>query len=454
MILICGCGSIAVILTTGKQCMKTRQVCLLILMGIVVVIPGVSAGEPPARDLAREILAELVPFQTTFGSGETVPAARHAAARLVQAGFPEEDVRVLQPQPDLGVLVARYRGSDPNLRAALLMAHIDVVGVSEREWSVPPFQLTEKDGYLYGRGSYDNKSAIAMMLANFIRLKQAGFVPQRDLVILATADEETEQMTIQWMLNEHRELVDAAFALNGDGGFVVLKGGEPSAFLIQVAEKVYLNYRIIARGPGGHSSLPRPGNSIYRLTEAVNRIAAWRFPENVGEAADGYLRQFPDAAGTHANALKHTTCVVTQLKAGHAENALPEEAEANVNCRMLPQESIVDVEAKLRELIGDDLEMVPTWEPVPSPPSPMDAEIVSIVHKVAGEVFPGLPIVPEMATGATDGAFTRNAGIPTYGVQAIAVDPDDDRAHGTDERMPLKSFLQADHFWYRLLQAL
>ncbi len=427
------------------------------LCGLAFATSNVAAdATAPAGDaLAREILTEIIAIDTTSESGNTIAVAQILADRLIAAGVPSQDVQILGPRPDLGNLVVKIRGSDPTLGAVLLMGHIDVVGVIENEWSVPPYALTEKDGFLYGRGVWDNKGGISNVVSNLIRLRREGFVPKHDLIVLATADEETTQESINWLLTEKRSLIDAEFALNTDGAKIIEKEGRPIAFMFEPSEKVYLNHRLVVHTTGGHSSLPTDSNAIYILAAGLARLGEHRFPENLNEVTAAYFEKFPATDGPYSNALQRTTCVATVIHAGHAENALPQRAEAIVNCRMLPNESVAYVEATLREVLADDrIVMTRTWEPLLSPASPLDSAAVRLIERIAAEVFPGVPVVPEMAPGASDGAFTRTAGIPTYTVSAVALDPDDDRAHGKDERLSVRSYSDSVQFWYQLLKAL
>jgi acetylornithine deacetylase/succinyl-diaminopimelate desuccinylase-like protein len=443
--------------------------------------PAVVAQRAPAdaRARAREILRELIEIPTTETDAATTRAAQAMADRLIAAGFPAADVRVLGPKPGTGNLVARFRGTDANARAILLMAHIDVVPALREDWSVDPFTLLERDGFFYGRGTTDNKAGAAILVANFIRLKREGWQPRRDLIIALTGDEETSQESVQWLLKEHRPLVDAEFAFNTDSGGIILRNGRPSLFTVQASEKVYADYQVEVTDAGGHSSLARPDNPIYALAAALQRVASHQFPLNVTDVARLFFERSsrvesgaiaadmravaagtPDAAAAARlsalpfyNARLRTTCVATRVEAGHANNALPQSARAVINCRILPGEPGDQVEATLRRLAGDRVKVTVLFPPTPTPASPLPPAMLARIERLVAEQWPGVPVAPVMEAGATDGMFTRLAGIPTYAPSALVEDPDDVRAHGKDERVPVLAFEEATEFWYRLLKA-
>jgi len=456
------------------------------IVAVALTLPGVGRAQTEAsaadRTLARDILRELIEINTTDSLGNTPRAARAMARRLLAAGFPAADVQVLiGPDAKHGNLVARYRGTGAGGRPIIVFAHLDVVPARRSDWSVDPFTLLEKDGYFYGRGSTDDKVGDAVLVANFIRLKRAGFKPTHDLILVLTGDEETAGSCIQWLVTKHRDLIDAAFALNTDAGGGVLREGQRIMFAIQASEKVYATYVLEATDKGGHSSLPRPtDNPVYRLAPFLERLAQYQFPVKLNEVsraffersatidtgrlADdmrGVLKDPPDSAAVARlsavpfyNSKLRTTCVATMLEAGHAENALPQSARATVNCRILPGEPASEVEATLRRLAGDDRITVRTlYAPIPSPPSPLTPAIMGPLERLVAEQFPKVPIVPVMEAGATDGLFLRNAGIPTYGVSAVFEEQNDVRAHGRDERIGVQSFYDALEFWYRMMRA-
>ena len=431
------------------------------------------------RALARQILQELVEMPTTEAEG-TLRAGQAMADRLIAAGFPREDVRVLGPDARTANLVARLRGRNTRARPLLMMAHIDVVPALREDWSIDPWTLTERDGWFYGRGTHDNKAGAATLVANFIRLKREGWQPERDLIILLTGDEETTQRSIQWLLAEHRSLVEAELAVNTDSGGVMTKNGRPAVFEVQASEKIYADYQLEVTDPGGHSSLARPDNPIYTLSAALARIGEHQFPLHVNEVTRVFLERSaatepgqtaidmravaaspPDLAAAARlsrspfyNAILRTTCVATRVNAGHANNALPQLARAVINCRILPGLPGAEVEAVIRRLAGAKVTVTVLEPPVSSPPSPVAPALFSTFEKVAGVFWPGVPVIPTMSTGATDGMYTRSAGIPTYGVSGLDTDPEDVRAHGKDERVGVESFYKTTQFWFQLAKAL
>jgi len=454
---------------------------------LLLVGAGAAAQAPaltPTEELARDILAELVAMDTAPAgdTGRTRESAERIAAMLKRAGFPEEDVQVLGLKPGDGNVIARFRSRKPKQPPVLFIAHLDAVSASPFTWDTNPLQLVEKDGYYYGRGTRDIKGGVAMLVANFIRLKSEGFRPNRDLILLFTADEEYSGGNLAWLLAEHRPLVDAAFALNTDAGQVdLLPDGRPEVFGVQTAEKIYASFALEAASPGGHSSRPGADNAIYKVARALARVEQHRFPRDLNETARVYFERWarmapPDLApgaralgagrvddpaidaveqSPYLNALIRTTCVATQLRGGSAENALPERARAVVNCRILPQSSPAAVEAVLRDLAaGDGVTVVPVAPAPMGPPSPLDPQVLGPVEAVAAELWPGIPLLPEMSPGASDGVFLRGAGIPTYGVGAVPEDPDDDTSHAPNERIRVEAFNQAMEFWYRLAKRL
>lgn len=461
---------------------------ILALCALVAAAPPARAAgqtRPSSADsvLARDIFRELIEINTTDSLGNTPRAARAMARRLLAAGFPAADVQVLiGPDARHGNLVARYRGSGAGGRPIVMLAHLDVVPARRADWSVDPFTFLERDGYFYGRGTTDDKVGDAILVADFIRLRRSRFKPTRDLILVLTGDEETNGACVQWLVTKHRALVDGEFALNTDAGGGVLREGRRVMFAVQASEKVYATYVLEATDKGGHSSLPRPAdNPIYRLAPLLERLAQYRFPVTLNEVsraffersatietgplADdmrGVLQDPPDSAAVaHLSAVPfynsklRTTCVATMLEAGHAENALPQSARVTVNCRILPGEPPAEVEATLRRLAADDRISIRTiYEPISSPASPLTPAVMGPIERLVAEQFPGVPIVPVMEAGATDGLFLRNVGIPTYGVSAVFEEQNDVRAHGRDERLRVASFYDALEFWYRMMRTL
>ncbi len=435
----------------------------------------------PETQLARDIFKELIEINTTDSVGSTTAAAEAMAARLKAAGFPAADVQVLGPNPRKGNLVARLRGTGA-FKPILLLAHLDVVEARREDWSFDPFKFSEKDGYYYGRGTNDIKSGDALLVANLIRIKQEGFQPNRDLIVALTADEEGGNFNgVDWLLVNHRDLIEAEYCLNTDGGGGELKGGKHMLNELQTSEKVYLSFSLEVQNRGGHSSLPEKDNAIYHLAEGLARLARFDFPVKLNETTRSYFQKMamietgqtardmtnitgtaPDpqavarlAAAPYYNALMRTTCVATELQAGHAENALPQRARAVVNCRLLPDESPTDIQRTLAQVLADDsIKIVPLQKPMAAPLSLLRPDVLAPIDRITADLWPGVPVVPVMSTGASDGARLRIAGIPTYGVSGLFDDIDDVRAHGKDERMGIREFFEGLEFMYRLVKSL
>ncbi len=458
---------------------------LLAVAGALALTGATHAAEDRAltahQRLAREIFEELIEIDTSDSVGDNTAAAEAMAKRLKAAGFPAADVQVLAPAPRKGNLVVRLRSPKAQAGPLLLLAHIDVVEARPEDWTLPPFQFVEQDGYYYGRGTSDDKDQAAIWIANLIRYKREGLQPKRDIIVALTADEEGGDWNgVQFLLAEHRELIAADFALN-EGGSGAIRDGRYLLNAVQASEKVYQSYRLEVTNPGGHSSLPVPDNAIYHLARAITKIADLEFPVKlnevtrklfersaaiedgeVGAAMRGVLNRPPDPAAVaklsdfpHWNARLRTTCVATQLAAGHAENALPQRASGVVNCRILPGEDPGEVLGTLRQVVGDDqVSITPIKEATPSPPSPLTPEVLGAIEAVTEELWPGVPVVPTMSTGATDGLYLRNAGIPVYGVSGIFGDVDDVRAHGQNERIRVNSYFEGLEFLDRLVRRL
>ncbi len=445
--------------------------------------PGVAQEGDLSRyeAMARDFLRELIEINTTHSVGNTTEAADAMAARLVAAGFPVTDVHVLGAAAHKGNLIARLRGRDAGRKPILLLAHLDVVEADPADWTVDPFTFLERDGFFYGRGTTDDKDEAAIWVTNLIRLKEEGFTPDRDIIVALTADEEGGPHNgVRWLLENRRQLIDAAFALN-EGGGGMLKDGRRLANTVQASEKVYQSFQLEVTNRGGHSSLPVKDNAIYRLAGALLRIGAHDFPvvlnevtqayfgraaelesPVIAEAMRGVVETRPDPAAVERlssipsyNARLRTTCVATMLEGGHAQNALPQRARAVVNCRILPGESPEEVWRTLVTVADDDqVKITPMGTATPSPPSPVTPEVLAAIERVTEELWPGVPLVPTMSTGATDGLYLRREGIPVYGVSGLFNDVDDVRAHGQDERISVQSFYEGLEFCYRLLKAL
>ena len=446
------------------------------------VLPaGHRAPLPPERyrSLARELLAELVAINTTHSSGDNTRAAEAMRGRLLAAGFPEEDVAVLAPAPRKGNLVARLRGRDRTLLPILLLAHIDVVEADPADWTLPPFELVERDGVFYGRGTADDKDEAAIHVATIIRMKEEGFVPDRDIVIALTADEEGGSHNgVRFLLEQHPEWSKAAFVINEGGGGVLDEGGRRVANTVQAAEKLFQNYRFEVLNPGGHSSRPRPDNAIYELARALASVGDFAFPIRLTDVTREYLRrdavnaepamaaamrailqdpQDTAAIGvlsrdTRLNSMLRTTCVATLLEGGHASNALPQRASANVNCRVHPDDDPAEVRRTLERVAATPTLTVTGGRAATSPTSPLTPEILSAIEEAAESMWPGVPVIPTMGTGATDGRYFRMQGIPTYGVSGLFYG--ETGSHGMNERIPVQSFYEGQEFIYRLVRRL
>jgi acetylornithine deacetylase/succinyl-diaminopimelate desuccinylase-like protein len=445
------------------------------------VVLTAQAGPHEAR--AKEIFKQLVEINTTHSVGSTTQAAEAMAARFKAAGFPDADVRVLGPSAKKGNLVVRYRGIGAK-RPMILLAHLDVVEAKREDWSLDPFVLTEKDGYFYGRGTADDKTMAAVFVANLLRLKAEGYMPSRDIILMLTADEERTgpENGVKWLLANHRPLIDAEFAIN-EGGGGVMRQGKYVTNEVQAAEKVYQDLKLEIRNSGGHSSMPVKDNAIYRLAAGLSRLAAFEFPPQLNDITRAYFMRAapaqPDpqtradmlavakepmdrasaarlsAQSPYFSSLLRTTCVATQLDGGHAPNALPQLATANVNCRILPGVPISAVVGELTKALADPaIQISLVNEATPSKPAVLRDDVMMAAETIVKSMFPGVSVVPVMSTGATDGLFLRNAGIPTFGVDGLFDDIDDVRAHGRDERVGIKQFNEDLEFQYRLIIAL
>ena len=441
-----------------------------------------QTATPDQRAFARDLLRELIEINTTDSAGDITRAAEAMAARFRAAGFPEDDVRVLAPAPRKGNLVVRFHGTGA-CRPVLFNAHLDVVEAKREDWSVDPFQFTEKGGWIYGRGSTDDKDGDAALVADFIRLRQEGFRPKRDLILALTADEETggPYNGVDWLLREHRDLIDAEYCINEDSGGGVLKDGKRLVYEVQAAEKTYLTFTLTTTSPGGHSSRPVNQNAIYELAEGLGRLRDYSFPIRLNDVTRSYFERLshletgrmaedlravtgaappPEAiarvsANAYYNAVMHTTCVPTMLSAGHAENALPQRATATVNCRLVPGDTEEDVQRTLQRVVANpNIRIAPVDHAHPSPFSPVDGPVLKTIERVSNEMWPGVPVLPVMETGATDGRAMRAAGIPTWGATGVFQDPADIRMHGRDERIRADAFDEHVEFVYRLIKAL
>ncbi|HVZ50072.1 MAG TPA: M20/M25/M40 family metallo-hydrolase [Gemmatimonadaceae bacterium] len=452
-----------------------------LVLGMFVAAP-LAAQSFDQRAVGRQVLKELVETNTTASAGNTTRAAELVAARFRSAGVPDADIAVAGPDATHQNVVVRLRGADRSRKAILFLGHLDVVEAARTDWTIDPFTLTERDGFYYGRGTQDIKGGDATLITAFLRLLAERVTPERDLVLALTAGEEGDMPNgVEWLLANRRELVDAEYCVNVDGGGVDSENGRPIAMNMQAAEKVYFDVKLTVRNKGGHSSLPRTDNAINTLARALIRIANYRFPVRFNEITRAYfLRSAPLRPGSLGadlraaaanppdtaavtrlsadpwfNAQMRTTCVSTMLSGGHAPNALPQTATANVNCRRLPgllADSLVRI---LKRVIADTSVALEVVNDSPqSPPSPLRPDVEAAARAASTAVGANIPLIPVMETGATDGLYFRNAGIPTYGLNGIAIDTDDNRMHGRDERVSIAAFERGQEFAYRLVRAL
>jgi acetylornithine deacetylase/succinyl-diaminopimelate desuccinylase-like protein len=447
-------------------------------------------AQEQTKHLAREIFKQLIEINTTDSVGNVTTAAEAMAKRLREAGFSGEEVIVAGPNDRKKNLVARFRGSGKR-KPILFIGHLDVVEAHREDWTTDPFEFIEKDGYFYGRGTEDMKEGDAILVTNFIRLKREGYVPDRDVIVALTADEEGGSSNgVDWLLKEHRNWIDAEYCINLDGGEFEKEKSKRLLAGIQASEKVYVDYQFEALNPGGHSSIPRPDNAIYDLAGALLRLQSFSFPVKINEITRNYFernaalasgemsanlkgvaKQPPDNAAVvrlsavpYYNSLLHTTCVATMLSGGHAPNALPQTARANVNCRIFPGEDPQEILHTLERVANDakiKISIVPQLAPdgksvpvVAVPPSPLLPELTKAMEHTLSNAWPGVPLVATMSTGATDGKYTRIAGIPTYGISCMFFERNDSRAHGKDERVGAQDFYDGVEFNYKLIREL
>ena len=458
------------------------------------VLSQTSVAATPSDDahvLARDIFKQLIEIKTTESGVGSTPAAEAMAQRLLAGGFDPADVQVIGPNERKKNLVVRLRGTGKR-KPVLLIGHLDVVEARREDWTTDPFQFIEKDGYFYGRGTQDMKDGDAIMVTTLLRYKREGLRPDRDIILALTADEEGSNANgVDWLLKNRRELVDAEFVLNHDGSGVMLEKGKPVQMDVTASEKVYADYDLAVTNPGGHSSVPPRENAIYRLSKALDKLAAYDFPFELNsvtreyferslkvadpkraESLRGILRTPPDpqalaqiAQDPIDNATVRTTCVATRLNAGHANNALPQAAHATVNCRILPGHSPEEVRRELVKVVDDPkvavrymdtfnnklVDVAPDQRGyTPPPPRP---EVFRPLEKIAAKMWSGAPVIPSMSVGASDGVYTNAAGLPTYVVSGEALERDDIRAHGQDERIGVQSFYRAVDFYYDYLKA-
>jgi acetylornithine deacetylase/succinyl-diaminopimelate desuccinylase-like protein len=464
-------------------------VCCLLLFAATA--PALAQLDAQTKKLSRDIFQQLIEINTTDSVGSTTVAAKAMAQRLLDAGFAKEDVLVLGPNERKGNMVARIHGTG-RAKPILLIGHLDVVEALRSDWTTDPFQFVEKDGYFYGRGTQDMKESDAVLVTTFIRLKKQGYQPDRDLILALTADEEGGKSNgVDWLLKNHRDLIEAAFVLNSDAGGVDLEHGKAISFNVEATEKLYGDYQLTATNPGGHSSLPTPDNAIYHIADSLTRLQAYAFPFELNPVTRAYFARMsklesgqtatdmaailetPPAAEAVTrlsatpkyNSTLRTTCVATRLSGGAANNALPQTAQANVNCRILPGHSQEEIRQQLIQIVNDPKVTVRyvsdagevkenAGDSKAIPPTALQPEVMQPLEKLVAEMWPGVPVIPVMEAGASDGKITSQAGVPTYGINGIAIDIDDVRAHGKDERVPVDSYYQGVEFYYRYVMML
>ncbi|HET8824842.1 MAG TPA: M20/M25/M40 family metallo-hydrolase [Terriglobales bacterium] len=456
-------------------------------IAVLWFLPYMSAQSDDANNqFAHDVFKQLVEINTTDSVGNVTTAAEAMARRFRDAGFDERDIFIGGPNDRKKNLVVRLHGSGKH-KPVLLIGHLDVVEARREDWTTDPFQFVEKDGYFYGRGTQDMKDGDAIMVTTLIRFKQEGYVPDRDIILAMTADEEGGKSNgVEWLLKNKRELVDAEFVLNHDGGGILAVKGKPLMMTVDATEKMYADYTLTVTNPGGHSSLPVPDNAIYHLANALTRLELYKFPVELNNVTRAYyermskvetgqraadmaaiLKTPPDENAIERlsedpidNSTLHTTCVATRLNAGHANNALPQFAQATVNCRVEPGHTPEEIQAQLERIVANPKVKVAYLGAIGGapgrsyPPPPLRDDIFHPLEKVVAEMWPGLPVIPDMATGASDGVYTNAVGWPTYAVSGEAIDRDDIRAHGKDERIRQDAFYKAAEFYYRFLKML
>ncbi len=463
--------------------MRLSSACALAaLVSIGALATARAADLTPQQQAFRAVYQELVEINTTESAGDTVRSAEAMAARLRAGGIPAGDITIISTAPRKGNMVARLRGTGAR-KPILLLAHMDVVEAKREDWAFDPFRLQEVDGFFRARGAIDDKAMASIFVANLIEYAKEGFKPDRDIILALTTDEElvdSAHLGARILVSQHRDLIDAELAIN-EGGGGALRDGKPFRMNIQLAEKIYQTYILEVTDRGGHSASGRRDNAIYVLAEGLRRLGQFDFPvalnpvtraffermapvetPPIAEAIRAMLAGNTDAAALMPltlrpdyNAQIRTTCVATQLEAGHAENALPQTARATVNCRILPDQPVAEVARTLARVLGDDkIKVTPKGQGVLSPPSPIDPEVVRPVEALAAEMFPGVPVIPTMSSGATDSRFLRNAGIPSYGVSGLFTDPLNSGVHGLNEQVRVQDLYASKDYLYRLVKRL
>jgi len=443
------------------------------------------------HQLAHDIFQQLIEINTTDSVGSVTAAAEAMQQRFLDAGFSKEDLYLGGPNDRKKNLVVRYHGTGQK-KPILFIGHLDVVEARRSDWTTDPFKFVEKDGFYYGRGTQDMKESDAILVTTFIRLKKQGYKPDRDLILALTADEEGGKSNgVDWLLKNQRSLIDAEYVINPDGGGVDMQNGKPINMDVDATEKLYGDYQLTALNHGGHSSLPVPDNAIYHIADALQQLQNYTFPFELNTITRAYFDKMstlesgqtasdmkailatpPDQAAIKRlsqnpeyNSIMHTTCVATRLSGGHANNALPQTAQANVNCRILPGHSLEETRQELIRLFNDPKVSVryvdnseEVFDTAPDrkalPPAALNPEVMRPLEAIVAKMWPGIPVIPTMATGASDGVFTNAAGMPTYGISGIALETNDVRAHGKDERVPIDSYYRGVDFYYQFVKAL
>ncbi|QNI32350.1 M20/M25/M40 family metallo-hydrolase [Alloacidobacterium dinghuense] len=443
------------------------------------------------RQLAHDVFQQLIEINTTDSVGNVTTASEAMQQRFLDAGFSKVDMYLGGPNDRKKNLVVCFKGTGQK-KPILFIGHLDVVEARREDWTTDPFKFVEKDGFYYGRGTQDMKESDAILVTTFIRLKKEGYKPDRDLILALTADEEGGKSNgVDWLIKNQRNLIDAEYVVNPDGGGVDVQNGKPTNMDVDATEKLYGDYQLTATNPGGHSSLPVPDNAIYHIADALQRLQNYTFPFELNAITRAYFEKMstiesgqtaedmkailgasPDKAAIQRlsenpeyNSIMHTTCVATRLSGGHANNALPQTAQANVNCRILPGHSLEETRQDLIQIFndpkitvryvdnsGDAFDTAPDRKALP--PAALKPEVMQPLEAIVAKMWPGIPVIPTMATGASDGVFTNAAGMPTYGISGIALETNDVRAHGKDERVPIDSYYKGVDFYYQLVKGL
>ncbi len=466
--------------------MKRRALLTFAILTCFAAAGAVHAQlDDATKQLSHDIFKQLIEINTTDSVGNVTTAAEAMAQRLRDAGFPDSDIQVLGPNDRKKNMVARIHGAGIR-KPILFICHLDVVEARREDWSIDPFQFLEKDGYFYGRGTEDVKDGDAFLVTAFMRLRKEGYKPAGDIILALTADEEGGASNgVDWLLKNHRDLIDAEFIVNPDAGDFEMDKGKRLSVGIQASEKLYTDFQLEVHNKGGHSSLPVPDNAIYQLSEGLTRLGHYTFPFELNEVTRAYFTEEAELAGGKVgddmraivktppdqdaiarlsktpfyNSRMRTTCVATRLEAGHANNALPGFARAIVNCRILPGHPPAEIREQIVKILDEPAIGVTQEDnsglgPRANPPSPLRPDVMGALEKITSEMWPGVPVIPVMDAGASDGAIARAAGIPTYGVPGVFIDLNDDRSHGRDERLPVASFYEGVDFYYRFIKAL